>query len=95
MVIELRNRRLAAANAARKMDKTKEQGMSPLRKARMERGMSIYQLAEAVGVSAASISRLERRLQSTSPATAARIAVLLGLSLEQILLPEAEQGEET
>lgn len=69
--------------------------MSPLRKARMERGMSIYQLAEAVGVSAASISRLERRLQSTSPATAARIAVLLGLSLEQILLPEAEQGEET
>lgn len=67
--------------------------MSPLRKARMERGMSIYQLAEAVGVSAASISRLERRLQSTSPATAARIAVLLGLSLEQILLPEAEQEE--
>lgn len=67
--------------------------MSPLRKARLERGMSIYQLAEAVGVSAASISRLERRLQSTSPPTAARIAALLGLTLEQVLLPDTAQAD--
>lgn len=65
--------------------------MSPLRKARLERGLSIYDLAEEVGMSAASISRLERRIQSTSAATAAKLATLLGLSLAQVLLPEANE----
>lgn len=65
--------------------------MSPLRKARLQRGLSIYELAEAVGMSAASISRLERRIQSTSPTTAAKLAALLDLSLAQILLPDASE----
>ncbi|MBU1666195.1 MAG: helix-turn-helix transcriptional regulator [Gammaproteobacteria bacterium] len=65
--------------------------MSPLRKARLERGWSIYELADAVGISAASISRLERRVQSTSPATAAKLAALLGLTLAQVLLPESNE----
>lgn len=65
--------------------------MSPMRKARIERGLSIYELADAVGMSAASISRLERRVQSTSAATAAKLAALLGLSLAQVLLPEANE----
>lgn len=65
--------------------------MSPMRKARLERGLSIYDLADAVGMSAASISRLERRIQSTSAATAAKLAALLGLSLAQVLLPEANE----
>ncbi len=63
--------------------------MSPLKKARLAREMSIYQLADHVGVSAASISRMERRLQCPSVATAAKLSSLLGLTLEQILLPEA------
>ncbi len=65
--------------------------MSPLRKARLERGLSIYDLADAVGMSAASISRLERRIQSTSPATAAKLAALLGLTLAQVLLPDPNE----
>ncbi len=65
--------------------------MSPLRKARLERGWSIYELADAVGMSAASISRLERRIQSTSPTTAAKLAALLGLTLAQVLLPESNE----
>lgn len=65
--------------------------MSPLRKARLERGWSIYELADAVGISAASISRLERRVQSTSPTTAAKLAALLGLTLAQVLLPESNE----
>lgn len=69
--------------------------MSPLRKARLQRGLSIYDLAEAVGMSAASISRLERRVQSTSPTTAAKLAALLDLSLAQILLPDASEESAT
>jgi len=65
--------------------------MSPLRKARLERGWSIYELADAVDISAASISRLERRVQSTSPTTAAKLAALLGLTLAQVLLPESNE----
>lgn len=65
--------------------------MSPLRKARIERGLSIYEVADAVGISAASISRLERRVQSTSPTTAAKLAVLLDLTLAQVLLPESDE----
>lgn len=68
-----------------------EKGMSPLRKARIERGLSIYEVADAVGISAASISRLERRVQSTSPTTAAKLAVLLDLTLAQVLLPESDE----
>ncbi|MDP2832958.1 MAG: helix-turn-helix transcriptional regulator [Pseudomonadota bacterium] len=66
--------------------------MSPLRKARLERGLSIYDLADAVGMSAASISRLERNVQSTSPTTAAKLAALLGLTLAQVLLPELNES---
>lgn len=62
--------------------------MSPLRKARLERRLSIYEVAQTVGVSAASISRMERRLQCPSVTTASRLAALLDLSLEQVLLPE-------
>lgn len=65
--------------------------MSPLRKARLARGLSIYELAAAVGMSAASISRLERRMQSTSASTAAKLAALLDLSLAQVLLPEVDE----
>lgn len=65
--------------------------MSPMRKARLERGLSIYELADVVGMSAASISRLERRIQSTSAETAAKLAALLGLSLAQVLLPEENE----
>lgn len=69
--------------------------MSPLKKARLARDLTIYELADRVEVSAASISRMERRLQCPSVATAARLSSLLGLTLEQILLPEpAEPGSE-
>ena len=53
--------------------------------------MSIYDLADAVGISAASISRLERRIQSTSATTAAKLAALLGLTLAQVLLPDSNE----
>ncbi|MDP2433844.1 MAG: helix-turn-helix transcriptional regulator [Pseudomonadota bacterium] len=68
--------------------------MSPLRKARRERELSIYEVADMVGVSAASISRMERRLQCPSVATAAKLGSLLGLTLEQILLPEPPESED-
>lgn len=61
--------------------------MSPLRKARMERGLTIYELARTVGVSAPSISRMERFKQSPPVTVAAQLATLLGLTLEQVLLP--------
>ncbi len=70
--------------------------MSPLRKARLARGLSIYELAQKVDMSAASISRMERSLQCPSIATAAKLATLLGLTLEQIMLPEpGDPGSET
>jgi len=53
--------------------------------------LSIYDLADAVGISAASISRLERRIQSTSATTAAKLAALLGLTLAQVLLPDSNE----
>ncbi len=61
--------------------------MSPLRQARLARGLTTYDLAREVGVSAASISRMERQLQYPSIATAAKLATLLDLTLEQILMP--------
>lgn len=66
--------------------------MSPLRKARLDRALSIYEVAQRVGVSAASISRMERRLQCPSVTTASRLATLLNLTLEQILLPERDDS---
>ncbi len=64
-------------------------GMSPLRQARLAKGLTTYDLAKEVGVSAASISRMERQLQYPSIATAARLASFLDLTLEQILMPGA------
>jgi len=46
-------------------------------------------------MSAASISRLERRVQSTSASTAAKLAALLDLSLAQVLLPEESEEQAT
>lgn len=83
---------LIEEHISRRNNKKMEKGMSPLRKARLARGLSIYELADAVGISAASISRLERGIQSTSPATAARLAELFGLTLAQVLLPESNEA---
>jgi transcriptional regulator with XRE-family HTH domain len=65
--------------------------MSPIRKARLERELTIYDMAERAGVSAASISRMERRLQCPSVVTAVKLAGLLGLTLEQVLLPDQDE----
>ena len=61
------------------------QGSPPsLMKMRIARGMSQHQLAEAVGTSQPHIAKIESRKVSVYLATAAKIADVLGLSLDEV-----------
>ena len=62
--------------------------MTPARKARKALGLTIYDIGEKAGVSAATVSRIEREKQESTPETAARLAKVLNITEEQILYPE-------
>lgn len=61
-----------------------------LREIRMRRGLSIHAVAAAVGTNAGNLSRIERAVQSASPALAARLAHFFEpeLSELEILYPD-------
>ena len=61
-----------------------------IRMARKKKGLSISELADRAGVSASSISRVERRQANLSPIVAMKISSLFGGRLEwQELFPKA------
>ena len=47
--------------------------MNKLRTERKARGMTLSEVAEAVGITTSNLSRIERALQSPSPAAAVRL----------------------
>lgn len=65
--------------------------MSPLKKARIKQGLTIYEVAKKAGLRAPSVSRIERGY-STSAKTAERLArAVPGISEEMVLFPERFQ----
>ncbi len=62
--------------------------MSKLRTWRVGRGMKLDETSGLSGVSEASMSRIERGIQSASPATKVRIARALGASVAELFEPE-------
>lgn len=64
--------------------------MTPLKKMRLERSQTIYQVAVAVGVAPPTISRIENGKLGASPELAAKLARHFGGALTelQILYPE-------
>lgn len=62
--------------------------MTPAKKARKALGMTIYEVADKVDISAASVSRIEREKQTATTENASALAGVLGITEEQILYPE-------
>jgi DNA-binding XRE family transcriptional regulator len=61
---------------------------TPLRKARCDQNKTQAEIASAIGLTEASLSRIERGQQAPSAAIAAKLAILLGISELEILYPE-------
>lgn len=59
--------------------------MTKLKQARMRKGLSIYEVAEKVGITAGQVSKIERRLCGISPRNAPALADVLGLTLDEVL----------
>lgn len=64
------------------MCKSRAMAQSPLRRWRGEKTLS--EAAEALGVSVATLSRIERGRQWVSPETGERIRLVTGLTLDQL-----------
>lgn len=62
--------------------------MTPVKQARKRKQLTIYQLAEKTGLSACSVSRIERGKQGVSKETAEKLAKVLGITEQKILYPE-------
>ena len=62
--------------------------MSSIKDARKKKGMTVYQVAKALGVTAGVISRVERGLVGLRPSNAKKLAEILDLTVEQVLFPE-------
>lgn len=65
----------------------KQTYISPLRKARQDRGWSLDTAANQAGVSKATISRIEQGTQQPRPELLATLVELYGLDPLHILLP--------
>lgn len=63
---------------------------SPLRRLRLERGLSIQDVASAVGTHPGNLSKIERQARGASPALAERLAQYFGPELTEleILYPD-------
>ncbi len=66
--------------------------MTPAKKARERKQLTIYEVAKRTGMSAASISRIENGKQGVSSLTAAKLAKALGITEQKILYPERFLG---
>jgi putative transcriptional regulator len=64
---------------------------SPLRSARLKRGMSLHEAAPLVRLDVSQLSRIERAGRTTRE-TAARLAEFFGVTEEQVLYPERFEG---
>lgn len=65
-----------------------------LKRMRLARGQSCRQLGEEVGVSHATIHRLETGFtRGGRPETRARLAAVLGVPIEVLLMPEPGHGK--
>jgi len=65
-----------------------------LRRMRLARGQSCRQLGEEAGVSHATIHRLETGFTKAGrPSTRARLAAVLGVPIEVLLMPDPEHGK--
>jgi len=63
---------------------------TPLKRIRIKRELSIYEVADGVKCSASTVSRVERGDQGVSPDMAARISKFFGegITEQEILYPE-------
>ncbi len=59
--------------------------MSIIKQARKQKGMTVYDVADKVGVTAGVISRVERGLAGLRPVNARKLAQALDLTIEQVL----------
>lgn len=62
--------------------------MSVIKQARKQKGMTVYDVADKVGVTAGVISRVERGLAGLRPENARKLAKVLDLNIEQVLFHE-------
>lgn len=62
--------------------------MTNIKRARKLKGLTVYDVAAKVGVTAGAISRVERGLSGLRPANARKLAEVLDLTVEQVLFPE-------
>jgi len=67
--------------------------LSKLRTWRLGHGLSLDETSGLSGLSEASMSRIERGIQSASPATKVRIARALGASVADLFDPEPVVAE--
>lgn len=67
--------------------------INKIKAARKAKGIKARQLAEMVGLTPASISKIERGLGGVRPTTAKKIADALGIPVVDVLFPSAEDEE--
>jgi transcriptional regulator with XRE-family HTH domain len=69
--------------------------ISPLRRLRLERGLSIHDVASAVSTHPANLSKIERQIRGASPALAERLATFFQPDLTEleILYPDRFEVE--
>lgn len=76
----LRNRELARITAAVLADPT----ATPLRRLRVEAGLTVRELSDRAGIGEATLYRVERREQAPAGDTLAKIAAALGVETDDI-----------
>jgi XRE family transcriptional regulator, regulator of sulfur utilization len=64
-----------------------------LQKIRLKRGLTLEDLSRAAGVSKSMLSQIEREKANPTIAVAWRLANALGLGIEELLAPNAQQAE--
>lgn len=66
--------------------------MGPIRQARIDRGLTLKQVADVVGTDPGNLSRIERGEQFPGRDLARALADHLGLTVEQVLYPDRESA---
>lgn len=62
--------------------------MNNMKRARKLKGMTVYEVADKVGITAGAISRIERGKSGVRVGNAKKLAEVLGISIEEVLFPE-------
>lgn len=62
--------------------------MNNIKRARKLNGMTVYDVAQKVGITAGAVSRIERGLSGVRPSNAKKLAETLGISIEEVIFPE-------